>query len=208
MTIFKRLLLLVPLLLLLVTFSSAFGCYPVSRLDVGIVRRADEFLGRRQLPGGANWLDAEPSCDKYVVTARNAGSEPTSGPVTLTDTLPEGVTVRQVEFFSGSTSSKEGSTPRKIARLRRGMWCGVRSRAWWTRMKCCGCFVYVGVNEPEAPGVVTNRASVSGGGAPTVSTEASNRISPAAAPFGVIALRLLQRWAERLAGNAGRRSPV
>ena len=33
-------------------------------------------------------------CDSYVVTVRNAGSEPTDGsPMVFTDTLPEGVTL-------------------------------------------------------------------------------------------------------------------
>ena len=39
-------------------------------------------------------------CDSYEVTATNAGSEPTDGgPVTLTDTLPEGVTVAEDRMF-------------------------------------------------------------------------------------------------------------
>ena len=40
------------------------------------------------------------ACDGYEVSAMNAGSEPTDGePVTLTDTLPPGVTVQELELF-------------------------------------------------------------------------------------------------------------
>lgn len=39
-------------------------------------------------------------CDSYEVSAMNAGSEPTDGgPVTLTDTLPAGLTVQRIVFF-------------------------------------------------------------------------------------------------------------
>src|ERR1700685_376185 len=41
-----------------------------------------------------------PYCDRYEVSAMNAGSEPTTGaPVTLTDVLPENVTVQSVKFY-------------------------------------------------------------------------------------------------------------
>ena len=46
----------------------------------------------------ANYEGA-PYCDTYRVSAMNAGSDPTSGPVTLTDTLPQGVTARKIEFL-------------------------------------------------------------------------------------------------------------
>src|ERR1700685_4455627 len=53
----------------------------------------------------------EPLCDSYEVTAMNAGDEPTSGPVTLTDTLPQGVTVKGITWQlleNGDTLNGDG----------------------------------------------------------------------------------------------------
>jgi hypothetical protein len=40
-----------------------------------------------------------PGCDMYQVTVTNTGSEPASGPITLTDRLPAGLNVVHVRFF-------------------------------------------------------------------------------------------------------------
>ena len=34
-------------------------------------------------------------CDAYLVAVTNSGSEPTDGPVTLTDTVPAGLTIQE-----------------------------------------------------------------------------------------------------------------
>ncbi len=154
-----------------------------------------------------------PSCDAYEVSAMNAGSVPTDGgPVTLTDTLPQGVTVRAVHFYlttnpntigSGNTGEREageiggetvqlGQHPGGVSSLL----CSVvpvqctysqalPPNAWLTMI------VYVTVDEPEIAGPVTNAATVSGGGAAPVSTgeagqipSRTNAIDPAPAPFG------------------------
>jgi uncharacterized repeat protein (TIGR01451 family) len=123
------------------------------------------------------------ACDHYLVVARNAGSEPSSGAVTLTDTLPAGMTVRKVQFFSGSSNSAQEHAPEDCpppsGNVVKCTFPGVLAPDEFLRL-----LVFVGVNEPEVPGAVTNRASVSGGGATTVSVEAGNQVSPVAAPFG------------------------
>ena len=45
-------------------------------------------------------MAAERVCDAYAITATNAGGAPTDGSsVTLTDTLPPGLTVQRVQLF-------------------------------------------------------------------------------------------------------------
>ena len=110
-------------------------------------------------------------CDAYEVYATNAGSEPTDGsPVTLTDTLPQGVTVKRVELFLvtngntiragtreyqkgiGGETVNEGECPRTVP-VRCTFNGTVAPNAWlWMR-------VYVTVNEGVA-GSLTNHAQV------------------------------------------------
>jgi hypothetical protein len=131
-------------------------------------------------------------CDRYEVTAMNAGSEPTDGsPITITDTPPRGVTVQSallllVENGDGlNATNKIGGETLDAP----GAECTTvpvqctYSKALpvgdWLLMK-----VYVTVNK-GASGSLTNVASVSGGGAVGVSDERSNPISSTPAPFGV-----------------------
>ena len=130
-------------------------------------------------------------CDGYEVTAANAGSEPTTGPVTLTDTLPPGLTVQQVKLELvkngntvnssngiGGSTNLVGVCPTTVP-----VQC-TYSKALapddWLLMR-----VLVTVNAPVAQGTrLTNRAEVSGGGAPAVSAKSENEVSQAPAPFG------------------------
>jgi uncharacterized repeat protein (TIGR01451 family) len=49
-------------------------------------------------------------CDAYVVKATNAGSQPTDGSeITLTDTLPAGLTVQRITFFWSKAEGDLGS---------------------------------------------------------------------------------------------------
>src|ERR1700689_82510 len=51
-----------------------------------------------------------PVCDRYEVLVRNVGDAPSSGPVTVTDTLPPGMTTRRTPktgFFIGDLFGEE-----------------------------------------------------------------------------------------------------
>jgi hypothetical protein len=128
-----------------------------------------------------------PVCDAYEVSAMNAGSKPTDGsPITLIDTLPEGVTVGEtklsvqrnpaIEQGFGQALTPECTT---VGRL---LTCTVSGVVVgpddWLQM-----LVFVTVNE-GASGPFTNAVQVSGGGAPSVSTESTNQIGSTPAPFG------------------------
>ena len=144
-------------------------------------------------------------CDGYEVSATNAGSAPTTGPVTLTDTLPPGVTVQKFRlllvepfngfrdsgFFIGGTTKavwpanetglsaecKEGGAGPSEVRCTVS---GAVAPDDWLQLQ-----VYVTVNAAVAQDTrLTNVATVSGGGAPTVSTASENEVSQAPAPFG------------------------
>ncbi len=132
------------------------------------------------------------SCERYAVTAMNAGSQPTDGStVTLADTLPAGLTVQKVSFYWSGLPQSFGGPFRDLG----GFLCTTAP------LQCrlpTGAFrlppvapndrlemiVYVTV-DAGVSGTLTNAATVSGGGAPTVSTTDQNGISSAPPPFGV-----------------------
>jgi hypothetical protein len=131
-------------------------------------------------------------CDAYEVAAINAGAQSTDGSqVTLADTVPPGLTVQRIQFFwSGvvrlgvpadtdlaafglcSTSPVQCSLPFQVAPD--------------DRLKM---LVYLTVDDPNASGALTNSATVSGGGAATLSSTVHNEISSSPPPFGPIAFR-------------------
>ena len=140
-------------------------------------------------------------CDGYEVSAANAGSEPTTGPVTLTDTLPPGVTLKRaeldlVENVTGHEGLSGGTTLQHVGG------CGVvgalvtctfeayENEKHQKKTKLAPddwllMHVEVTVNAPVAQGArLTNVATVSGGGAPSVSASSENEVSQTPAPFG------------------------
>jgi hypothetical protein len=130
----------------------------------------------------------EDNCPSYKLTAMNVGSLASDGsPITLTDTPPSGVKVHEVQFFTGQGNTAEGHAAEDCTGKGRPKpsepvqctFSGVLPPDEMLRM-----VVYVTVDE-EATGPLTNKATVSGGGATAVSTEASNEVSSAAPPFGV-----------------------
>jgi hypothetical protein len=122
-----------------------------------------------------------PLCDSYTVTATNAGSVPTAegSEVTLSDTLPAGVTVLGIRFFWSGLHRlfPEFSSKTNLVGL----------LAACTSVSPVECtfglpvqpddhlemVIYVTVNGSTAPGTLANSASVSGGGAPQVATNAA-----------------------------------
>jgi hypothetical protein len=126
-------------------------------------------------------------CDSYKVTARNAGSEPTSAPVTLTDSLPAGITVKEVQFFSGSTNDLENHAQED---------CADGSHAAPSETVTC---TFSGVVAPDemlrilvyftvdngVSGSLTSQYGVSGGGALNATGEETSPVSAIPAPFGI-----------------------
>ncbi len=148
----------------------------------------------------------KPLCDAYEVTVINAGSKPTEegSEVTLTDTLPAGLTVQKVAFFWSGVGrlGLEVGEHQKVTENTDlnetfpGVFCST------VPLKCSlpallvpvapddslEMIVFVTVDDPNASGPLTNVATVSGGGAATVSTpknpEETNHISSAPPSFG------------------------
>jgi hypothetical protein len=108
--------------------------------------------------------------DSYLLTVTNAGSGPTSGKVTITDTLPPGVTARKILFSNMETATfpvERSSEPEY--QQEHGFSCTISPtiKCEFTRPMPSGDEVIiripVGVAE-SASGVVTNSATVEGGG--------------------------------------------
>jgi hypothetical protein len=142
-----------------------------------------------------------PVCDSYTVTATNAGSVAANGAVTVADAVPAGLTVREIRFFwSGKGALKaelQGidlhascttvpvgglSTPVKLE-------CTLPEFGAIEPDDTLKMVVYVTVNGSTVPGALENSASVSGGGAPEVSTDdvasPPNDVGEPAPGFGV-----------------------
>jgi hypothetical protein len=136
--------------------------------------------------------------NSYEVFAMNAGSEPTKegSPVTLTDTLPPGVTARTVELLLVEAKSGKKITGMTLQQGQVEEQIGPVTCTSEPLVQCTlsgslppddslKMMVYVTVNNGAQEGTrLTDKATVSGGGAPTVSTEQTNEIDAAPAPFG------------------------
>jgi uncharacterized repeat protein (TIGR01451 family) len=155
------------------------------------------------------------SCDAYEVTATNAGSQSMDGSnVTLTDTLPPGVTIQEVTFFwSGAgrapviegfpalaAATDLGATPLfKALGLKL---CSTTPTTAMCHLPTGEIGALLGLSFPaiapddtlrmvvyvtvdeNASGTLTNSAAVSGGGAPEASTSPKNEIASTPPPFG------------------------
>jgi uncharacterized repeat protein (TIGR01451 family) len=122
--------------------------------------------------------------DVYVVQVKNVGAMESSGaPITITDTLPEGLTVNpfasEALVYFGSFDEGPGEYPCEI---------GPPARCVVNRVVRPGerVFMHIPVNvAPDAPPVVTNQVTVSGGGAVGASASGQTRISTEHAPFEI-----------------------
>jgi hypothetical protein len=124
-----------------------------------------------------------PACDAYQITLANAGSKPTSGAITLTDTLPAGLKARRIDLFAGSGGSNPNLGPEDCTLATVSChFTGPRAPDQGLEM-----VVFLTV-EPGAPEDLLNTAKVVGGGAPEASTEIHNQLSSTPPPFGPLGL--------------------
>ncbi len=116
-------------------------------------------------------------CDAYEVTVTNAGSQPTTGAVTITDTLPSGLKVQQMRFRRSQVNLGEVCKAEALT-----VRCPFAEEL--APDETLQLIVEVTV-QPGAAGSLTNTASVSGGGTREASTSIHNEISSVAPAFGV-----------------------
>jgi hypothetical protein len=135
---------------------------------------------------GPAYFKPASSGDLYIITATNVGGESTSGPVSITDTLPVGVEATAVvdsftgsegnygEAFTGSPLSCAVSPPASVT-------CGYPGRVDPGDTLTFAIKLDVSATE----GHLENAATVSGGGAPSASTTSSTPLSGEPVPFAV-----------------------
>jgi uncharacterized repeat protein (TIGR01451 family) len=126
------------------------------------------------------------TCDRYTITVTNASVMPAppglEKPVTITDSLPAGLTVQKISLFVTRENTKDfGTFFCTTVPVRCVFPLGLEPDEQLRMV------VYVTI-EPSAVGPLTNRATVSGSGAATVATpEGSadiNPVSPQLPAFG------------------------
>ena len=121
---------------------------------------------------------------EYWIALANVGPDPTSGPITVTVNLPNGITRRFVNLDSGETApfltwSCPGSVGDNTVVCTTT---GTIPRHEFNRQ----LKIRVGVAAPEGA-IRTLKARVSGGGAAEATAEETTPISPTPAPFGIVA---------------------
>jgi hypothetical protein len=128
----------------------------------------------------------------YEVEVRNPGSVTSDGsPVTIVDTLPQGLVAGSVELFSSAVfgpngpgepidlAARAGCTTAAVVR------CELPSEEGLSTVAPDGILrVIIKVSDPGASGPLTNKVTVSGGGAPEVKASGENQISSAPPSFG------------------------
>jgi hypothetical protein len=145
-------------------------------------------------PGGDFECAARDTCgNAYEVFATDAGARPTDGgPIVMSDTLPAGVTVQSVEFRLVTNSNIElspgriggetfaiGSCPATEPVVR----CTYEGTLAPDDTLAMRVVVAVDGATPEHARL-TNQATVSGGGAPSISATSENEVNAEPAPFG------------------------
>ncbi len=129
--------------------------------------------------------------EQYAITVTNTGSVPTDGsPITITDTLPTGLTVDPNGPFRAFHSNGEsilfkdtGNAVYATTSCAQGppMSCSITDVLYPGDTLLLWVTVDISAG---APSLVTNQASVSGGGAPPASVSEETPISTEPAPFG------------------------
>ncbi len=134
---------------------------------------------------------AEPAekCDRYQVVVLNVGDAESSGPVTLTDTLPAGITFREVVQSYGAygiNGSSGESWECSASENPQGRWVVTCSFSESIPVGSSSPDLQLWVNAPGVgvPGPLRNEVSVSGGGAAAVSASQETPVS-APLPFSV-----------------------
>jgi uncharacterized repeat protein (TIGR01451 family) len=138
------------------------------------------------------YFKAGDAADAYVLIVRNDGGAGTTAgdPVSVTDTLPAGVTATEItakgEGPNGSGSPKYGMACTHVPAAGT-VGCVYEESAGHGRV-LAGATLVVTITVSIPEGVTTlspNSATVSGGGAPSASTGAATPIDDAAVPFGL-----------------------
>jgi uncharacterized repeat protein (TIGR01451 family) len=111
------------------------------------------------------------SGDQYLVTVTDLGAAPISGQVTVTDTLPAGVTLDSQGASGLGSCTGAGQV--------------VTCTGSQTIQPSESVPISIPVDVTAASGTVTNSVSVSGGGAAQISATATNTISATPAGFGL-----------------------
>ncbi len=124
----------------------------------------------------------------YAITATNAGSKATLGPFTITDELPEGLSLNQSPPFGNEFRLFDDSQSN-----------GIDNDVFTcdkVSVSCSGAtvvhpgdrlFMIVPVNvAPDAPPVLTNEVTITGGGAVADSDSVQNAVSSEPPPFGLM----------------------
>ncbi len=125
------------------------------------------------------------SAPEYWFSVENVGSSDSSGPVTLTITLPDGLTRREVRQANTNSFNADWSCPGAPGDT--AVICTTTTPIPHHAI-AAGLVLSVTV-APSASGIVTTEATLSGGGAPTpVSATEPTTISSSPAPFGIVPL--------------------
>jgi uncharacterized repeat protein (TIGR01451 family) len=131
----------------------------------------------------ANDGGCEGSCDSYLIVVTNSGGRVTDGsPITVTDTLPAGVTAEAATLSGPPGQVKNTSLPCDISSPPT-VTCTFEGRVLGPD-EVLKVLIWIGISD-STPRTITNSIAVSGGGAKPVLESAQNTISTAPASPGL-----------------------
>jgi hypothetical protein len=118
---------------------------------------------------------------QYLIVAANVGGASTSGQITITDTLPAGLTALP---GIGGGGSDEAAAKVECGSLGQTITCTTEGPIHPGRLVEVKIPVEV---EPSAPAFLTDEASIAGGGAGEAKASTTTTVDPLPAPFGFLA---------------------
>jgi Domain of unknown function DUF11 len=124
-------------------------------------------------------------CDEYTVTVTNMGSRETDGsPIVLSDILPAGVEITGTHLFWSALSGRERNLADDLGQLCTSNPVRCELPISMAPEETLQLIIDVTVEGSASEGPIANTATVSGGGAPEVTTTSKNAISSNPAEFG------------------------
>jgi hypothetical protein len=124
-----------------------------------------------------------PTCDEYETTVTNAGAQATSQPITISNTIPAGLTVQQIGFFWSGERTLDLNYPPSL--------CDTATVSCTFPIplqpdQTLEMVVYLTVDDASQSGPLADTSVVSGGDAGTASTTTQNTVGEQPPPFGIV----------------------
>jgi hypothetical protein len=165
----------------------AEAAVPAPRLQIDSTAFPTNFSATDNAECLANVATPVGRCDAYETTVTNVGARSSEGTITLSDAVPDGLTIEATSLLWSGVEAE--LAPFFCSTAGQSVNCGFEGEL--SPDETLRLTVFVSVDQPSSEGLLTNLATVLGGGSPGGSAEATNQISDALPAFGPRSLSAL-----------------